>query len=165
LEILRKEGCPVRIIEHCKAVAWLARKIAKKLRERGVKIDLNLVEAGAFLHDVGRSRTHSVKHGIVGAEILRRRGVDERVIKIVERHIGSGISRKEAKRAGLPEKDYIPESIEEKIVCYADCLIEETEEISFEEALKKFEKWYEKRIIGKDSVERFKKLREELSYP
>ncbi len=165
MEILKQEKCPVRIIEHCKAVAWLSRKIARRLKEQGANVDLRLVEVGALLHDIGRSKTHGVEHGIVGAKILRKRGVDERVIKIVEKHVGSGISKKEAKNAGLPEKDYIPESVEEKIVCYADCLIDETEGISFEEALERFEEWYEKGIINKDALKRLKKLRSRLNYP
>jgi uncharacterized protein (TIGR00295 family) len=62
-------------------------------------------------------------HAVEGAKILRKDGFDERIVKIVERHIGAGLTAKEAKEFGLPERDYIPETIEEKIVAMADNLV------------------------------------------
>jgi len=82
--------------------------------------NLRLVIAGALLHDVGRTVTHGVDHGIEGACLIRDQGWDEELAKIVERHIGGGITKKEAEKEGLPPKDYVPETLEEKIVCHAD---------------------------------------------
>lgn len=44
-------------------------------------------------------------------------------MNIIERHIGAGISRDEAAELGLPAGDYIPLTIEEKIIAHADNLV------------------------------------------
>ncbi len=82
--------------------------------------DLRLIIAGALLHDVGRTVTHGVEHGVEGARLIREKDWDEELAKIVERHIGGGITKTEAEEEGLPPKDYVPETLEEKIVCHAD---------------------------------------------
>ncbi|MEF8834976.1 MAG: HD domain-containing protein [Candidatus Thermoplasmatota archaeon] len=82
--------------------------------------NLGLVLAGALLHDVGRTVTHDVDHGVEGAELIREEGWDEELAKIVERHIGGGITKTEAEDQGLPSKDYVPQTLEEKIICHAD---------------------------------------------
>jgi uncharacterized protein len=75
------------------------------------------------LHDIGRaSITHSIHHAIEGAELIRRQGWPEKLALVVERHIGGGIPRTEALELGLPARDYLPTSLEEKVVCYADKL-------------------------------------------
>ena len=38
---------------------------------KGSYVNLEQVETGAMLHDIGRSRTHTIKHAVVGAEILK----------------------------------------------------------------------------------------------
>ena len=43
----------------------------------------------------------------------------------------------EAKKLGLPEKDYIPVSLEEKIVCHADNLIDDSKRQKIEEEIEK----------------------------
>lgn len=82
--------------------------------------NLRLIIAGAILHDIGRTVTHGVEHGIEGARLIREEGWDEELAKIVERHIGGGITKKEAEDQGLPPKDYVPRTLEEKIICHAD---------------------------------------------
>lgn len=82
--------------------------------------DLKLIVAGALLHDVGRTVSHDVDHGIEGARLIREQDWEEELAKIVERHIGGGITKEEAEKVGLPAKDYLPETKEEKIICHAD---------------------------------------------
>lgn len=82
--------------------------------------DLRLLVAGALLHDIGRTITHGVEHALKGGEILSERGYHRSLIDIVERHIGGGITREEARGQGLPFKDYLPKTLEEKLVCHAD---------------------------------------------
>ena len=84
-----------------------------------------LVEAGALLHDIGRSKTHGIKHGVKGAKIAKKLGLSENIIKIIERHIGAGLPAEEARKLGLPNRDFIPETLEEKIVCHSDNLVDE----------------------------------------
>lgn len=135
--LLKKYGASENVIEHIKAVRDYALEIA-----RNVDCDRNLVEIGAILHDIGRTRTHDIDHAVAGVEILRREGVDPKIILIVERHIGAGLTAEEAHQLGLPKKDYVPETIEEKIVCHADNLIGSKDRITIHQAIKVArEKW------------------------
>ena len=123
LSYLAEENVPNNVIEHCMAVEKLALQIAMKITSD--EKTLALISRGALLHDIGRSKDHGIRHAIVGAEILRKRGLDKHIVLIVERHICAGIDAVEAKDEGLPEKDYIPETLAEKIVAHADNLITE----------------------------------------
>ncbi len=129
IELLRKSGCSAGVIEHCRVVASYAREIALDIRncalKRGaeVKIDIDLVFAGGFFHDIGRSKTHGIFHAVEGARIAVDNGLDEKLVNIIERHIGAGIPKEEAFGLGLPIKDYMPLTLEEKIVAHADNLV------------------------------------------
>lgn len=131
LSLLKKYGASKPVLDHITAVTAYAVEIASKK-----DCDRELVEAGALLHDIGRTRSHNIDHAVVGAAILRNEGVDEHVVKIVERHIGAGLTAEDAAYLGLPPADYIPKTIEEKIVGHADNLIGSTERISINEAIK-----------------------------
>jgi len=121
MNYLKRKKVPDEVIQHILAVTKVAKKIAERLNLPPES--KNLVLTGAMLHDVGRSLSHEMDHAIRGAEILKKDGFDERIIRIVERHIGAGLTAEEAKKFGLPEKDYIPETIEEKVVAMADNLV------------------------------------------
>ena len=147
LNILKEVGCSEKVIDHCKAVRDVAVKIARK-----TNADLKLVEAGALLHDIGRSKTHGIRHAVEGAKIAKKIGLPEKIVNIIERHIGAGLSKNEAKKLGLPAKDYIPETLEEKIVCHADNLIDNNKkqniEVEVERALRKNLKEYALRLVN-----------------
>jgi len=153
---LKRLGCSERVIRHILAVKEVALRIADEVR---VPVDRELVRMGALLHDIGRARTHGIEHAVVGAGMAREMGVDERIVRIIERHIGAGITADEARALGLPDKDFVPRTPEEKIVAYADNLIKGDRETGFEEALEDF-----RRIpgIGEPAVERFIRLHEEI---
>jgi uncharacterized protein len=120
------------------AVSNLAVKLAMEFKKKGIEVDTQLVKIGALLHDIGHSQTHGIRHAIVGADIAREYDLPISIIRIIERHIGSGIPAQEAIELGLPSRDFIPETLEEKIVTYADNLVEGGCEISFKKALQKF---------------------------
>ncbi len=157
LEILRRCRVPRRVVEHSLAVAELATELGARAV---VPLDMGLVRAGALLHDIGRSRTHGVRHAVEGAELARELGLDERLVRIIERHIGAGITREEARRLGLPPGDYIPRTREEKLVAYADNLIMGTRRLSLEESLERF-----RRVLGRGhpSIKRMIELHREVS--
>ena len=115
MELLKRAGCDDHVISHVKEVARLAVKMAEKCGA-----DVELVRAGALLHDIGRGKTHGIDHAIIGAELLREWGYPEELALIVERHIGAGLDSDTAGRLGLPRRDYIPETPEQKIVAEAD---------------------------------------------
>ncbi|MDH7506458.1 MAG: HDIG domain-containing protein [Candidatus Thermoplasmatota archaeon] len=153
IEILKQSGCSEKVIRHCMAVRDVALKIAKK-----ANADLKLVEAGALLHDLGRSKTHGIRHAFEGAKIAEKLGLPDIIIKIIERHIGAGIPAEDAKKLGLPEKDYLPITLEEKIVCHADSLVNNDKQQKIERELE--------RVLmegHKDYAIRLVKLHKELS--
>jgi uncharacterized protein len=158
LKLLHESQCPANVIKHCKAVTKLALEIAAACREKGLKVDLELVEIGALLHDVGRSRTHTVNHAIVGAEIAKAAGLPEPVISIINRHVGGGITISEAEKLGWPKDVYVPVTLEEKIVSYADKLIEGAKRVSIDITIKKLSK-----ELKGNAAERVRKLHDEIT--
>ena len=154
VELLKKEKAPAPVIAHCKAVTGLVKELIA-----GVKVDEEVMIAGALLHDIGRSRTRGPDHGVVGGEILRSDGVDERVALITERHVGAGIPKTEAVKLGFPPKDYLPVTLEEKVVCYADKLLSGSRVTTEAEALYDFRK---KLGDGHPAILRMKKLFQEV---
>jgi uncharacterized protein len=129
IQLLRDEHTPENVIAHCEAVAREAVKMAGKLM---VPVDKQLVEVGALLHDIGRSQSHGINHGHIGGIILRSHGL-EKEAKIAERHIGAGITKTEAAKLGLPPREFVPETLEEKVVALADKFIVETHKQTFNE--------------------------------
>jgi len=120
--MLYKAGCVPDVIFHCIQISMKATELAERIKAKGHEVDVELVKIGGLLHDIGRSKTDNVWHVLHSAEILKRLGIDERIIKIAERHVGGGITDSDAKAMGFPDGIYLPETLEEKIVCYADKL-------------------------------------------
>ncbi|RLI04921.1 HD domain-containing protein [Candidatus Bathyarchaeota archaeon] len=158
-KILLEIGCSKKIIEHSKAVTELAVKIARKMVEKNLDVDLNLVEVGALLHDIGRIKTRSVLHGYYGGKIAKMLGLPESLVNIIEKHVGAGIPAEEAVKLGLPKKNFTLDTLEEKIVAYADKRIKHNKIIDFETSLNEF-----KKRLGENhpAIERLKCLHEEI---
>ena len=138
LALHEKYGSNERIVAHCKTVARVAVAIADEFEKRGKQVDSKVVLAGALLHDIGRSRIHTVRHGLEGSEMIRQEGVDERVVEVVRRHVGAGISSDEARTLGLPDLDYFPRTLEERIVCFADKLVDSDNVRPFNSEVERF---------------------------
>ncbi len=157
LHFLRQSGCSRSVIKHCVTVTELAIEIAEACHERGLDVDVELVEIGALLHDIGRSKTHSVHHAIAGANIAKSLGVPEPVLAIIKRHVGGGITAKEARKLAWPKDVYAPQTLEEKIVSYADKLIEGSRRMPIEKTTEK-----SSRKLPQPAVERIRRLHEEM---
>ena len=153
--MLKKENTPENVIEHCRAVCLKAMKIAANFDDA----DKDLIKTGALLHDIGRSKTHGIDHAIVGAQIAKEYGYSEDVLNIIERHIGAGITKEESVKLGLPEKSYVPQTIEEKIVAHADNLISGSEEVDIDYVIVK---WRIRIEDPEDNIERLIELDNEL---
>ncbi|TFG20241.1 MAG: HDIG domain-containing protein [Promethearchaeota archaeon] len=160
LELLKKLKVPYSVRRHSLKVCEKALEIANKIRK--ANIDINLIEIGAILHDIGRSKTHGFQHALLGGKILRGRGFPNEIARICETHILGGLDKEDAKSVGLPNRDYLPETLEEKIVCLADKSMAGRREVSID---KRFQIWFAK--YGKSKIllkskKRIKEIQKEI---
>lgn len=119
--LLREQGMCKEDLEHSIHVAEKALDIA---RRTGADIDLELVGRGGLFHDLGKVVTHEIDHGRLGAEKGAELGLPAEVNRIMEVHIRGGLTEPEAVEFGLPVKDYTLHRLEERIVIYADRLVD-----------------------------------------
>lgn len=149
LLIHKKENTPPNVIAHCRVVNRAVQGVWSEIKKKkpNIKADERLLSLGSLLHDIGRSKSHDIDHGIIGAAIIRNcseiePSLREKIARICETHLGAGISRKEGGAFGLPEKDYMPESLEEKIVAYCDNIVDDDEIRNGEWAVERFRKLF-----------------------
>lgn len=118
------------LLHHSRQVRDKALDVCRRHPE--LEADTQLVSDGAMLHDIGIflcnapgihcHGTHDyLMHGSLGASLMRDNRL-EAIARICERHTGTGLRREAFIKKGLtpPPHDLLPETIEEKIVCYAD---------------------------------------------
>lgn len=151
------------LVTHSQSVAHMALQIVSSHPELG--LDRDFVLAAAMLHDIGIFRCDApgiychgtepyICHGRIGAELLRAEGLP-RLARVCERHTGAGITRQEIEKQHLPlpDQDFLPETTEEKLICYADKFyskshLERTRTVAqAEQSLARF---------GQDGVKRFR---------
>ena len=130
---------PPWVLRHCRCVEALALAMCDCAEKQGLSVDRTVVQQGALLHDIGRSVTQDVRHASVGADLLRKDAWPEPVVLAVERHTGAGIDAAEAKKLGMPVKDYTPRSLEEKIVAHADNLYSGDKRLTLDGLREKYE--------------------------
>ncbi len=154
IRILRRAGCRHRVVVHCCTV----RAVADVMLARIPSADADLAVAGALLHDIGRSVDHSIAHAYRGAEMLAELDLDPRLTEIVRRHTGAGLDDRDVEEMGLPPGDYIPRTIEEKIVAHADNMVSDNRVITHRRAVDRL------RDRGADrGADRIEALHRELS--
>ncbi len=122
IDILRKAGMSDDDVTHSVHVAEKALEIARRIG--GNSIDQELVGRGALFHDLGKTKTHEMEHGKIGAELGKEIGLPDEITAIMEKHIRGGLTEGEARELGLPVKDYTLRRLEERIVIYADRLVD-----------------------------------------
>jgi len=118
------------LMEHGRLVAGKALAVAARVAH--LHPDLKFIESAARLHDIGIYLTNSpvldchgsepyIRHGVLGREILDALGHPRHGL-VCERHVGVGISVEDIRRFSLPlpERDMLPMTLEEQIICYAD---------------------------------------------
>ncbi|MCL1810931.1 MAG: HDIG domain-containing protein, partial [Methanomassiliicoccaceae archaeon] len=118
IRILGENGCKKRVIVHCCTVGAVADEMLN-----GIKADRRLVMAGALLHDIGRSVDNGIMHASIGSEMVERMGFPKELVDIIKKHTGAGLDDTDAEEMGLPPGDYMPRTVEEKIVAHADNLV------------------------------------------
>lgn len=93
------------------------------------------------------------------AEGTAPEGVDlEACARVCERHTGSGLTASEIEREGLPlpHRDFLPETLEEKLICYADKFFSKSGDPEKEKSLEKIRR--SMAAFGPDSLARFDAL-------
>ena len=118
------------LMKHSRQVADRCLQICDRHPE--LSVDRRFVEEAAMLHDIGirwcnapgilcMGTEHYIRHGLIGGELLRCEGLP-RHARVAERHTGTGIATEQILRQQLPlpVADYVPETLEEQVVCYAD---------------------------------------------
>ena len=151
------------LITHSQSVARKALQIVSSHPE--LNLDAQFVEEASMLHDIGIFLTDApgimcfgskpyICHGRLGAELLRREGFEKHA-RVCERHTGAGISMQEIERQQLPlpHQDFLPETMEEKVVCYADKFFSKTH-LDREKTIEQAEKSLVK--FGEDGLQRFR---------
>lgn len=121
IDLLRTAGMNEADLDHSLKVAAKALEIA---RRTGATLDLELVGRGALFHDLGKTATHEISHGRIGAELGDKLGLPQAVTAVMEKHICGGLTEPEAIELGLPVKDYTLHRLEERIIIYADRLVD-----------------------------------------
>ncbi len=157
------------LVLHSRQVADLAVRLGQRLIDKGEPVDLEFVEEAAMLHDIGMCRTDApgihchgtepyIRHGILGRQMLDAIGLF-RHGRVCERHTGAGITAAEIIEQHLPidpPRDLLPESVEEKLVCYADKFFSKSRLDEPPKTLERVRKSLAK--FGDDSVVRFDKM-------
>lgn len=163
------------LITHSRQVADFSMKIIESKGLRNA-IDAKFVYTAAMLHDIGVFATYApsihchgtenyMRHGIIGANLLRKENPEfEPYALVCERHIGVGLTTSEIieQKLPLPAKDYLPVTLEEKIVCYADNFFSKSHiapPTSLDNLRIKMQKY------GAGSVERLEQLIEIFGFP
>lgn len=171
IEIINKYYTPGRqldiLLTHSRSVADKALQIAGNHPE--LHLDEAFIEEAAMLHDIGIFLTNAhgidcigtepyICHGYLGADLLREEGFPRHAF-VCERHTGAGISAMDIERSELPlpQRDMLPVTLEEQVICFADKFFSKTHpdrEKSVEaarktiakfgaEGLKRFDNWCE----------------------
>ena len=92
IQLLLEYSVPEQIISHLLFTSQTAINVAIRLKNKKIEINCDLILAGALLHDIGRSQSHNIDHGILGGQILKTRGFPEELVSIVEKHIFHNMS-------------------------------------------------------------------------
>ncbi len=147
------------LLKHSEAVTKKALSIAKRLKD----VDEELVYYGAMLHDIGVVYTYIpelnpdgkypyIAHGYLGRQILEKEGMP-RIGLFCERHIGVGITKEDIIKQNLPLplRDMTPQTLEEKLVAFADKFFSKSpdgvvREKTVEEVLKNLARYGEEKV-------------------
>jgi uncharacterized protein (TIGR00295 family) len=123
LRLLYQYGKEAAWIRHCLAVSRVAGHIAAIIAPQH-GLDANYLKVGALLHDIGRYKTHDpILHGVEGYRLLMGLG-HHREAFICASHVLCGMSGAEAVLFGLPEQDFIPDTLEQRLVPLIDGMVE-----------------------------------------
>jgi len=160
------------LVKHGTQVRDYALKILDKHPEFS-SVNREFVSEAAMLHDIGiflcnapdiycYGTQNYIEHGYLGAELLRKEGLFNHAL-VCERHTGSGISLETIIKNNypLPQRDMLPVSVEEKLICYADKFFSKSKPdkiLTTEKIRKKMLEFGEKEVARFDAMHELFKL-------
>lgn len=151
--LLNKYGRGSNWAKHCIAVAEKAVKLGSVLKKFR-SINSSLLWSTSLLHDIGRSTTHDpILHGVEGFKILSLLGHEEEAF-VCASHILFGLKASEAIQFNLPNRDFIPQTYEEKLVPLVDYLIEFDQPTTLNKRFSAIRKSYKKDIFFLERLDR-----------
>ncbi len=131
LRLLYDYGRDAAWTRHCLAVSRVAKRVGDVVAPR-YALDTEYLTTGALLHDIGRYKTHDpVMHGVEGYRLLKSLG-HHREAFICASHVLCGMPCAEAVRYGLPPQDFLPTTIEERLIPVIDAMVELDRPTTFE---------------------------------
>ena len=135
-------------------MASVAYLLALQLRSAGVSVNPILAHRGGLLHDLAKgSHVEGMDHGQAAAEMLRQRG-EPALAAIADHHM----------LFTLLDENRQPRSWEEKLVYYADKLVEKGQLVSVEERLAALQERYaiDNALLTRRLMPRIKDLENEI---
>ena len=107
-------------------------------RHPELNADPVFVEEAAMVHDIGIFQCNApaiccfgtqpyICHGTIGADIMRKEGFPRHAL-VCERHTGAGLTLEDiiSQQLPVPHRELTPQSVEEKIICFADKFFSKT---------------------------------------
>lgn len=141
IELLAEYGKGGTWVNHCLAVADSASRLGQVI-ESWYAIDRQYLWSAALLHDIGRSVTHDpIMHGVEGYKLLLKLGHEEEAF-VCASHILFGLEASEAVQFGLPARDFIPHTIEQRIVPLVDLMVEGVQRTTLDRRFSSLRKRY-----------------------
>ncbi len=132
IRLLRQTSTPVHIMRHCVKVAAVSTWLGKKLLERDLNLNMEILMAGALLHDI--SKYHSIlsggDHALMGARFVEGLGYPG-IARIIKCHVH------------LDKNTILNGHInEEMVVNYADKRVKHVDVVSLEERFRDLQARY-----------------------
>jgi len=129
-DIFKKLRVPAHIVKHCLATAKLAVFLAQRLNEKGILVDVHLVDRACLLHDIFRiCELEKSDYGKSEQEIAHRGKTKLQQIKSHEdaaynllkgKYPALALTVKKHRYSSLLDEKERPTTWEEKLVYYAD---------------------------------------------
>ena len=169
--LYQKYHVPHNVIQHMIKVAEFAKKIAKKLIKKGYKIDIDLIEQAALVHDILRVcdfhelALSKIKQPITSKDLTTWLALREKYGKIGHSKAAANVLTNigEPALANLVLKHAIYQvenlkTLEEKVLYYADKRVQNDRVVSLRKRFKAF------RIRNKTSEKKVYELEKEIKF-
>lgn len=147
LDLMKRYNGRDHIIRHCIRVAEVALSISRELNRRGENLDLDVVEAGALLHDITKAESldSGEDHSLTACRLLRKLGY-ARIADIVRQHVFL-----------LKESDS-PWVSEEEVVNYSDKRVRHDQIVTLKERFEDLRARYCRDEAGREWMDRMESL-------